>query len=269
MIVGEGQKNQGYTIEQVRKILDICDERLKAVILLYASTGLRLAALTALKIRALTEVSLDESRNEKLYRITAYEGSIPGQTSKTNSTCNYPKKITTKINSGRCEKRRKFFNISLMKSDVHPSFKELLIGHSIKLDDVYYHKDSQKSGRKLLEEYCKAIDALTINEENRLKIKVEELTAQNESNGYVIKRRLQEKKDKLKIMEQSSSMQLQMQSLITTLGNMDQTPKNIFAKQLFSSGMYETDMNPYDNMLPRNIFRRCHFYTRLQPIRRV
>ena len=70
-------------------------------------------------------------------------------------------------------------------------------------------------------------------------------------------------------MEQSSSMQLQMQFLITTLGNMDQKPKNIFANQLISSGIYETDMNPYDNMLPRNIFRRCHFYTRLQPIRRV
>jgi iron-sulfur cluster repair protein YtfE (RIC family) len=63
-----------------------------------------------------------------------------------------------------------------MNADVHPSFKELLMGHSIKLDDVYYDVNSEKSRNKLLEEYSKAIDYLTINEENRLKKKVEELT---------------------------------------------------------------------------------------------
>jgi hypothetical protein len=29
---------------------------------------------------------------------------------------------------------RKFFNTALMNSDVAPSFKELLMGHSVKLD---------------------------------------------------------------------------------------------------------------------------------------
>jgi len=63
-----------------------------------------------------------------------------------------------------------------MNSDVHPIMKELLMGHSVKLDDFYYDKDSKKSRQKLLDEYCKAIDALTINEENRLRKKVQELT---------------------------------------------------------------------------------------------
>ena len=53
-----------------------------------------------------------------------------------------------------------------------------------------------------------------------------------------------EKEDKLTIMEERfNSMQSQMQSLITALGNMDQSTKNDFAKQLFSSGIYEKDMN--------------------------
>jgi len=46
--------------------------------------------------------------------------------------------------------------------------KERIIGHSTGLDDVYYTPEQSE----LYEEYTKAINALTINEENRLKEKV-------------------------------------------------------------------------------------------------
>ncbi|MGB7956034.1 MAG: hypothetical protein WCF23_18835 [Candidatus Nitrosopolaris sp.] len=55
-----------------------------------------------------------------------------------------------------------------------------MMGHSVQLDEVYYDKGSDKSRAKLLEEYSKAIDALTINEENRLRKKVEELTPKSD-----------------------------------------------------------------------------------------
>lgn len=45
------------------------------------------------------------------------------------------------------------------------SFKELLMGHSVKLDNVYYDKNNEKSQQKILLEYMKAVDALTINNE--------------------------------------------------------------------------------------------------------
>jgi hypothetical protein len=61
-----------------------------------------------------------------------------------------------------------------MNSDVAHSFKELLMGHSVKLDDVYYDKENDISTQKLVVEYMKAIDALTINEEYRLKKKIVE-----------------------------------------------------------------------------------------------
>jgi hypothetical protein len=67
---------------------------------------------------------------------------------------------------------RKFFNTCLMNSNVAYSFKELLMGHSVKLDDVYYDKDSETSRQKIIVEYMKAVDALTINEEYRLKKKI-------------------------------------------------------------------------------------------------
>jgi hypothetical protein len=69
---------------------------------------------------------------------------------------------------------RKFFNTALMNSDVAHSFKELLMGHSVKLDDVYYDKDNEISTQKLVVEYMKAVDALTINEGYRLKKKIVE-----------------------------------------------------------------------------------------------
>jgi transcriptional regulator of heat shock response len=61
-----------------------------------------------------------------------------------------------------------------MNSDVTYSFKELMMGHSVKLDDVYYDKDNERSQQKILLEYMKAIDALTINDEYRLKKKIAE-----------------------------------------------------------------------------------------------
>jgi integrase len=69
---------------------------------------------------------------------------------------------------------RKFFNTALMNSDVAYTFKELLMGHSVKLDNVYYDRDNEKSQQKILLEYMKAIDALTINDEYRLKKKIVE-----------------------------------------------------------------------------------------------
>ena len=122
-----------------------------------------------------------------------------------------------------------------MNSDVAHSFKELLMGHSVKLDDVYYDKDNQLSRQKIVVEYMKAVDALTINEEYRLKKKIDELTIKTKDSDYIIKAKLQEKDEQVKtVTEQLNTMQSQMQVLILTLGNMDEINKNTFAKQLFS-----------------------------------
>ena len=48
------------------------------------------------------------------------------------------------------------------------------MGHSVKLDNVYYDKNNEKSQQKILLEYMKAIDTLTINDEYRLKKKIVE-----------------------------------------------------------------------------------------------
>ena len=46
------------------------------------------------------------------------------------------------------------------------------MGHSVNLDHVYYDRNSEISRKKILLEYLKAVDALTINETYRLKQKI-------------------------------------------------------------------------------------------------
>ena len=67
---------------------------------------------------------------------------------------------------------RKFFTTQLVHSKVIPEIREMLLGHKIGLASAYYKPTEDE----MLEEYMKAIDNLTINEENRLRKKVETLT---------------------------------------------------------------------------------------------
>ena len=67
---------------------------------------------------------------------------------------------------------RKFFTTQLINSKVNPEIREMLLGHSIGLASAYYKPTEDE----MLDEYMKAADNLTINEENRLRRKVEVLT---------------------------------------------------------------------------------------------
>jgi hypothetical protein len=64
---------------------------------------------------------------------------------------------------------RKKVTSDMIRSKVNPEAREMLLGHSIQLGDSYYRPLPEE----LLNEYLKAADLLTINEEHRLKRKVE------------------------------------------------------------------------------------------------
>ena len=66
---------------------------------------------------------------------------------------------------------RKFTTTNMVRAKVSPEAREMLLGHSIGLSDAYYRPDESE----LLDEYLKAVDYLTINEENRLRREVETL----------------------------------------------------------------------------------------------
>ena len=64
---------------------------------------------------------------------------------------------------------RKFATTNMIRAKVNPEAREMMLGHSIGLSNSYYRPDANE----ILTEYLKAVDLLTINEENRLRRKVE------------------------------------------------------------------------------------------------
>jgi site-specific recombinase XerD len=62
--------DRAYTHQEIKKILDVSDLRMKVIVLLMASTGCRVASIPSLRLRNLEKV---DSHN--LYKLTVYEGS--------------------------------------------------------------------------------------------------------------------------------------------------------------------------------------------------
>lgn len=69
---------------------------------------------------------------------------------------------------------RYFFNTALENTDCNYIIRKIMMGHKIKLDEFYYDKRSEKSRQKLIIEYLKCMDALTITAEFRLSRKIAE-----------------------------------------------------------------------------------------------
>ena len=50
------QKDEAYTAEQIQKVLETCDLRSRVMVLLFASTGIRLGALPEIKLKSLNKI---------------------------------------------------------------------------------------------------------------------------------------------------------------------------------------------------------------------
>ncbi len=74
--VGEQENKyeyRGYTREEISKLLSLCDERGKVIVLLMASTGIRVGALPELKLKHLKRCKIDD--NNHIYQIQIYASS--------------------------------------------------------------------------------------------------------------------------------------------------------------------------------------------------
>jgi integrase len=91
----------------------------------------------------------------------------------------------------KCHGLRKFFTTQLINSKVNPEIREMLLGHKIGLTGSYYRPTEQE----MYEEYEKALDSLTINEEFRLrkKVKILEVERSRIDQLELSLRRLEEK----------------------------------------------------------------------------
>lgn len=76
-----------------------------------------------------------------------------------------------------CHGFRKFFSSQLVESDLKTELRSLLEGHNLKGNDSSYVRTTEQ---RLLQEYLKAVSNLTINEENRLRMKVQSLQVEED-----------------------------------------------------------------------------------------
>jgi integrase len=227
-------KDRAYTREEIHKLLDNADLRMKICILLMASGGLRLGAIPSIKLKHLEGgsdfISSDlghDSKKSTPPKLTIYENSneeyytfiTPECASLIKEYINYRRRNGEKVTpeahlirndfniyqplklrqTARAITKhtireiiakllrksgvrlvgevslthgfRKFFTTQLVNSKVNPEIREMLLGHKIGLASVYYKPTEQE----MYSEYEKAINNLTINEENRLKEKIKTL----------------------------------------------------------------------------------------------
>jgi integrase len=97
---------------------------------------------------------------------------------------------------------RKWFKTRCENAGVKPIVTELLMGHSVGISDSYY----RPTEKDLLEEYQKAIDVLTISNENRLKTQVEVLAATSKETEEMVKTKLAEKDRELQLLRQRDEL---------------------------------------------------------------
>ena len=196
--------DRAYTHDEISKLLEIADERLRVLILLLASSGISIGAVPFIRLRNLdgNKLTVYENAKEEHFTFITPEcrkvidfyldmRSRYGEklTDKSyliikqynvryvaNPRAVHTKALQIKIYDlcKRCgiDKKniavahgfRKFFTTQLVNSKVNAEIREMLLGHKIGLASCYY----RPSVEEMYEEYEKAIDNLTIDPSKRV-----------------------------------------------------------------------------------------------------
>jgi integrase len=232
--LGESKKkhvDRGYNHEEIKKLLHISDIRMKVVITVLASTGMRIGGLTPLKLSQVKKIE-----DYGIYRFTVYESTNDeyhtyctpeaanyidsyfeyrtrcgeqlkddnyfireqfdvndleqvrkhGRALTTESLTNVLHALVVKIGLRQINDQftgrertliplahgfSKFWTTQAVHAKVNPEIRSMLLGWKIGLMSAYY----RPTENEMINEYMKAVNDLTINEENRLKKKVTEL----------------------------------------------------------------------------------------------
>lgn len=244
--MGEKKKvvnDRSYTHEEIARLLNVADIRIKAIILLMASAGVRVGSIPLLQLKHFKKF-------EYTYKITVYEYSTdveyftfctPECAKAIDNYLEYRKRngeiltpdsylirklfdindleqiknhsepikidtlrtlinVTT-IKAGlrqtnhilkRRERKevalthsfRKFFTTECSKAKVDREIREMLLGHKLGIPDAYLRYTDED----MFQEYQKAINNLTINEENKLRREVQELKRERTNYDFLNER---------------------------------------------------------------------------------
>jgi hypothetical protein len=256
------------TIEEIKKLLEYDDPRIKPIVLIMLSSGIRLGAFDFLKWKHVTP-RRDKEGNLTSAKMLVYAGepeeyysfitleaynalkdwmdlrkrhgeNIDGNSwivrdlwktrRATFDQLQYQASNPNKFNSGGIktllsrawhhvgvwnslkdgEKRhefklahgfRKFFETRTQQLMNHNNVK-ILMGHtsSMGISRNYYKPTEQE----VLQDYLKAVELLTIGEENKLKSKINELTEKDKVQEYIINKKLMEKESEIEKLTQQN-----------------------------------------------------------------
>jgi integrase len=316
---------RSYTKDEISKLLSIADLRDRCVILLMASSGIRVGAIPGLTLKSLKRLddglgilTVYAESKKSTYDTLVTQECISiideyltqrrtfGETLNDNSILirdkysvfskrvNRPAGLTAAAFNVQVRllvrkaglpfeelqpdhALRKFFDTTLINSNVDPKFKEMLMGHSMNLDNVYYDKKNEISSNKLRLEYMKAADALTINDEFRLRKQIvnledklkntpeieqlqeqltnkiieqdsikqtlEKLQKEKESQDQYIREQESKSYDNKKAIETMQEQVSELQKLMTIIANSDEAIKNGLAKQLVQNHFFKPITN--------------------------
>ena len=203
------RRDRAYTDIEISKFLGIADERMRVIVLLLASSGIRIGAIQSLKLRNLEDVKLtvyEGDRDEYFTFITPeckkaidsyldmrlrygekltddsylireqFDIKNPGKPREVKTMTIERRLIDMSMRLGMRNNRvpiahgfRKFFTTMLIKSNVKAEVRLRLEGHSIGITDHYWYPPE----REMYAGYELAIDNLTIDPTQRLQKKVE------------------------------------------------------------------------------------------------
>jgi hypothetical protein len=75
---------------------------------------------------------------------------------------------------------------------------EMLLGHNVGVTKSYYKPSEQE----VLQDYLKAVDLLTIGEENKLNSRITVMLEKNRVQEYIINKKLMEKDEEIQLLKQ-------------------------------------------------------------------
>ena len=105
------------------------------------------------------------------------------------------------------------------------------MGHSVKLDEFYYDENSEESRKQIMLEYMKAVDALTINDEFRLR------------------KQIADYKDKLENVPKLEQLQDQLANKIIEQDSIKKTVEKLQREKELQDDQMRTMRNTMDHTL--------------------
>jgi site-specific recombinase XerD len=251
------RKDRTYTLDEIRAILNVADLRTKAIVLLLASTGMRIGALPGLSYKHL--IPLDKYG---IYKIIVYEGykeeyhtyctpecrkalsdyfqyrercgeRLTDETpvireafdrndhfhaakarrlgkggielALTNAVVKAGIRTITRLLEGQKSASvrhpvklahgfRKFYDTQMTNAGINLLWVEMLEGHDTKLKESYFRPSESDllEGNDKMSGYVAAINALTINEENKLRVQLKKTEGERDKYKDIVERRLED-----------------------------------------------------------------------------